>query len=436
MEEENEDEKPIELKSELELQIELENEREDDVKKSKKAIDYGKISTAINKMKQFGVNVRPPDINNSAFTFKPEESTNSIIYGLKGISQVNTEFVNRVIRARPFTSFEDFKSKVKATKLQSINLIKAGAFDTIEPDREKLLFSYIKSEANLKKRLTLQNMPSLIKYSVIPEKYEDVVKVFNFVKFLKKECKVGAYYILDDYSRDFFASEFDADLLIVDGEKTLIEQKQMEKLYKKKMEEIRPFLSEPSSLDSLNNALIDELWQKYCKGNKSTWEMDSIGFYNGAHELDLFDFSSYPIVNYFSMPEEPLIEKTFTSKDGNSIPIYRLNAIVGTVIGKNKLKNTVTLLTKEGVVPVKVYKTQFAKYDKQKYEKDEETGKKTVTEKSWFTRGNKLIFIGIRRGDTWVPKKYKSSPWASPIILVKDLDFEKGTYSIVEGRED
>ena len=62
-----------------------EDEGEAAKSKPKKALDYGKISTAINKMKQFGVLVAPPDVNKSSFTFKPEVETNTIFYGLKGI---------------------------------------------------------------------------------------------------------------------------------------------------------------------------------------------------------------------------------------------------------------------------------------------------------------------------------------------------------------
>ena len=242
--------------------------------------------------------------------------------------------------------------------------------------------------------------------------------------------------MLDDYSQSFFNSHFDIDLVEFDGcGHCLIDQKVMEKLYKKEIEKIRPLLADSSTLEKLNNALIKEQWDKYCSGSVETWEMDSVGFYNKAHELEYFDFGNYPIVNYFNLPEEPTVERSFTSKEGKQISMYRLNAIAGTVIGKNKLKNTVTILTVDGVVNVKIYKSQFAKYDRQKAEKDEETGKKKVLEKSWFTRGNKLIFIGIRKGDTWIPKKYKSSPYAAPIILIKNLNFDNGEYEVIEGRE-
>ena len=57
-----------------------------------------------------------------------------------------------------------------------------------------------------------------------------------------------------------------------------------------------------------------------------------------------------------------------------------------------------------------VWKNQFAAWDKQISERGID-GKKHVKEKSWFTRGNKLIITGIRRGDNFVPKKYKSTTY-------------------------
>ena len=98
------------------------------------------------------------------------------------------------------------------------------------------------------------------------------------------------------------------------------------------------------------------------------------------------------------------------------------------VIDKNKLHNTVTLLTPTGVVNVKIYKNQFAIYDKQLSERDNE-GKKHIIEKSWLTRGNKLMIQGFRRGQDFIPKKTKQSvfPIISKIINIKDdgsLEFQ------------
>ena len=106
------------------------------------------------------------------------------------------------------------------------------------------------------------------------------------------------------------------------------------------------------------------------------------------------------------------------------IPIFQLTRICGTVIDKNKTKNIVTLLTDDGVVNLKIYRAQFSKYDKQISVKDEITGKKTIVERSWFKRGNKLMIAGIRRGDNFVPKVYKNSIFEFPIELIVDIDKE------------
>ena len=73
------------------------------------------------------------------------------------------------------------------------------------------------------------------------------------------------------------------------------------------------------------------------------------------------------------------------------------------------------------MVQVKIYKNQYAMYDKQISQKDEE-GHKHVLEKSWFTKGTMLMIQGIRRADNFIPKKKKQSiyPIISKITQVKD----------------
>ena len=201
------------------------------------------------------------------------------------------------------------------------------------------------------------------------------------------------------------------------------------------MDVIRPWLNNPETLQKLNNDIINELWDKYCEGYIPKWEMDSVGFYSDAHELDGLSFGMREIVDFSRLPEEPIIDKSFQSKEGRSIPIYRLFSIAGTVIEKNKLKNTVTLLTQYGVVKIKVYKSQFVKFDRQAFTKDEITGKKTITEKSWFSRGNKLLIQGIRRGDFFIPKAYKGSEY-KPITLISSIDYSTGKVTYKTDRED
>ena len=118
--------------------------------------------------------------------------------------------------------------------------------------------------------------------------------------------------------------------------------------------------------------------------------------------------------------EEPEVEYSFPGSNGQEVKIFKLHKLIGTVIDKNKLKNSISLLTPTGVVQVKIYKNQYAIYDKQISEKGED-GHKKVLEKSWLSRGTKLMIQGIRRGDAFIPRKKKNSlyPVISKII---DID--------------
>ena len=131
-------------------------------------------------------------------------------------------------------------------------------------------------------------------------------------------------------------------------------------------------------------------------------------------------FNSYPLTSFSYLPEDPIVDKMVVNKNSQQIPLFKLSFIAGTVIGKNKNKHIVALLTDSGVVNVKVWDAQFTKYDKQISVKNDE-GKKKIIERSWFTRGNKLLLCGIRRGDNFIPKIYKNgSGLSSPIILIDD----------------
>ena len=95
--------------------------------------------------------------------------------------------------------------------------------------------------------------------------------------------------------------------------------------------------------------------------------------------------------------------------------------IAGTVLDRDKAKKTITLLTIDGVVTVKIYGGVFEQYDKQISARGAD-GKKHVIEKSMFTRGNKIIVTGIRQDDAFIAKTYKNTPYhkVEQIVDVKD----------------
>ena len=399
-----------------------------------------KIATAIGSMMAAGVDITPPDINKSRLTFHPDLEQGIIRYGLRGINKIGSNIVDMTIKNRPYTSIADMNQKVKINKPQMVNLIKSGAFDSFGSDRVAVMHKYIEEISDQKKKLNLQNANMLFTMDMIPEKYTLHKQVFNFNKFLKKH-KDGLYYFLDDYCYHFYERHFDLDNLIINpivdnGEITAkILQTKWETIYQRHMDDIRDYIkaNHDRLLTELNTRLVDEMWKKYCLGTISKWEMDSISFYYHEHELAHVRNSTYGFIDFFSLPEEPVLDRVIEIK-GNQVPLYQISRIAGTVLDKNKNKSTVTLLTTTGVVQVKVWQNQFSKYDRQISEKLP-SGKKKVVEKSWFSRGNKIAVVGIRRGDTFVPKRYANTPYEGLFNLITSIE-EDGTLRFKFNRDE
>lgn len=400
---------------------EKEDEDDEEDKEEKKiknsSTDYGKIAAAIGKMKSRGLKFSLPDINKSALTFSPLVSEGVILYGLRGITRVGNQLIKDILKQRPFQNIEDFLEKVKVNKTQMISLIKSGAFDNLykNKSREEIMDEYLNLITDKKKRITLQNMKMLIEKDLIPEELDFERRLYNFNKYIKN-FKVKTFYKLDKIALKFYLDNYDDSLLTQqsiteNGIEGMIAQKDWDNIYKKGMDPMRKWMKDNQQeiLNKLNNLLLQENKEKYCKGNISKWEMDSLSFYYHNHELQDLRTDIYDIDDYNKLESNEL-DRTFTTKNGDEITLFKIHRIAGTVIDKNKNKSTVTLLTTTGVVTLKIWKNQFGVWDKRIFEKDEE-GKKHVLEKSWFERGNKLIITGIKRDDTFIPKKYKSTPY-------------------------
>ena len=382
-------------------------------KKKVKNTNYGKIATAIGRIKASCVDVAPPDINKSKFTFYPDVDNNTIRYGLSGITKIGEELIRAIMDGRPFKSMDDFTNRVKINKAQVVNLIKSGAFDCFG-DRVQVMREYIESVSDAKKRITLQNMKMLIDFGLIPDEYDMQRRVYNFNKYLKK-FKWNNYYLVDEIALNFYEQHFDMDKLrpSTNGEaEFMIKQTDWDNIYQHHMDIIRPWVKKNAAdlLVKVNDKLMGDTWNKYCLGSLSKWEMDAVSFYSHEHELARIKTRPYEITNFHNIPENPVVERVLPIK-GKQIPIMKIFRIAGTVLDRDKAKKTVTLLTTDGVVTVKVFGQVFAHYDKQISEKGTD-GKKHVIEKSIFNRGNKIIVSGIRVGENeFLAKKYARTPW-------------------------
>jgi len=361
---------------------------------------------------------------------------------MKGINGIGDETVNHIISNRPYVSFQDFINRMTLNEnatvknAQLIQLIKAGCFDELEnKSRVKLMGYYLSQVYEPKKELGIRNINNIIDANIVPEDMKIYFRYYNFKNYItqnefihgiipsKKPTKKGysdRLIKLDDISYPFYQEYFSEDNIVeyVDNS-IIISEKVFKKEYDKKMEEFKNWISKEEILKQYNNYLYNEIWEKHAKGSISKWEMDALCFYYSGHELNNINNEKYNIVNFFELPIEPRIADTYIRK-GIKRPKYEIIRIAGTVLDKNKHKHTITLLTINGVVNVKYYDGAFYHYDRQISEKNEE-GKKTVLEKSWFSRGSLLMICGFRRGNVFRPYRYKDTIYPHTTVKIVNI---------------
>ena len=388
------------------------------VQKKEKATDYGKIAKAIGDIMSRGIKVSLVDINKSSYSFKPDKENNEILFGMKALSNINGPTIEEIIKHRPYAGIADFMAKCPLNKSAMFSLIKAGAFDKLEKNwanefhtnaRNVTMIYYISKVCEAKKKITLQNFNGLIQYDLIPNELELQKRTFLFTKYLKANKKVGKYYVFDNVCEEFYNKHFDLEQLEVINGLTCILQTRWDKIYQAVMDTARDWIknNQEKILNNFNNILFKECWDKYAKGNESSYEMESLCFYYHDHELINVNNNKYGIIDFNELASTPQIDYFF-KRNGRDIPIYKIYKIAGTVIGKNDNRSSITLLTPTGVVNVKFTKEYYAMYNRQISELGEDNIKHVV-EKGWFTRGVKLLIAGYKRDDTFVAKTYKNN---------------------------
>lgn len=402
------------LEEDNDAEYEIEETEDGEVfRKKERGTDYTKIAKALGDIISRNIKVSLVDINKSSFTFEPDAENNQILFGMKALSGINTQVIEKIIAGRPYASFKDFLIRCPLNKTQMFSLIKSGAFDSLEETWAKelkveprmlVMVYYISIISEPKKKLTLQNFNGLLQRDLVPDSLDFVKKIFEFNKYLKIKK-----FIFDEACLSFYSKHFSQDDLSIVNGRVCIDQKVWDKKYKSVMAEGREWLTinQEDILSKFNKLLFMEQWDKYAKGTISAWEMESMCFYYHGHELANVDVMKYGISNFFNLPEEPEVDYYF-KRNNRQIPIYKISRIVGTVIGKNDAKSSISLLTTNGVVNVKFTKEYFALYNRQLSEPQAD-GTKKIIEKGWFKRGTKVMVCGFRRDDTFVAKKYAKS---------------------------
>ena len=101
------------------------------------------LAKHIMQAREQGLLLLPPDINLSRRDFEVEDGR--VRYGLYAIKNVGSGAIQEVLEARkagPFKSFTDFLERVNLSRVNRKvmeALIQAGAFDSVNPDRSRLL---------------------------------------------------------------------------------------------------------------------------------------------------------------------------------------------------------------------------------------------------------------------------------------------------------
>ena len=107
--------------------------------------DVERMSSLIDQTRKMGIDVLPPDLNESFSFFSVVPKKNQIRFGLAAIKNVGEGIAETIIAERkaagPFTSMNDFISRVRSKDLNKKSLesmIKAGVFDQFA-ERNRLL---------------------------------------------------------------------------------------------------------------------------------------------------------------------------------------------------------------------------------------------------------------------------------------------------------
>lgn len=392
-----------------------------------KNTQYGKIAKAIYRSRSFGVPILPPSINESEMTFTPIEENNSILFGLGGIAGINPEIAQQVISNRPYASFKDFYTKnsykgslIAPSKFRQ--LIKAGCFDEINPNRINVMKLYIKYSNKPVTSLTMANIPMVLKSKASVPKSLTAPHAFykhctskSFFYGQHPTLKSKKLYWLDNKATRHFTANCQSSLqegvdYFFENDMLVVVDKSLEKLLKPSLTALKEYINTPEFLEEYNKKLLLMKYNEFVPNQDiHRWEMETLSHYqDGKHELDKLDKERYLISDFGDLPEEPVfIEKSWGKKTWKQ---YALSQIAGVVLDRNDNSHLVTLLTSDNqVINIKFYAGLFANYKRQNSVVNED-GRSEVVDPSYFSRGQLLIVSGFRRGESdFMCKRYKNS---------------------------
>ena len=355
--------------------------------KEQKTVDYGKIAKAISNLPKG--TVLPPDVNHSDLRFTIDKKR--ILFGLFALSGVSSKEIQAIVDNRPYNSFKDFveANKDVISQKKMVLLIKSGMFRSFCEDTRKNMIAYVKYIVPRKDKLTTVALNKIGNY--VPEKYQKYVKFYQIKKALKKGLKA------DSVLGEFFVNNVPLDYNLED-DLIVVDQKEFKKWFDKEMKPIKEWLKTEEALDIEVRVRRNEFWSQNCLGTVENWYFEVLNYYPYDHFLTKTNLST--MFNYKGFNELPPTPQVKTYVGKNKFPIYETYEIAGTIVDKNNVKKTITLLTTFGVAICKLGDRLFSKLN-------QVVKNGNTKDDSWLTRGVNLILLGTRNGTEFRVKKTK-----------------------------
>jgi DNA polymerase III alpha subunit len=167
--------------------------------------DLDKLNLYIGECYRLGINIVPPDINESKKDFAIN-TKGDIVFGFQGVKGLGNSAITSILNARKngaFTSLTDFiqrASKVDKSNIQT--LLKVGAFSNLEKNSKRWvnMLDYLQDAKNSKYYLEYDNLPRAI-YTVVgtkqgkkSEKYKELVELKRELGGSKKDVEQKKVY--------------------------------------------------------------------------------------------------------------------------------------------------------------------------------------------------------------------------------------------------
>jgi len=187
--------------------------------------NQNKLSEFYEEIKRLNINIVRPDINKCFADFRADD--NNFYYALGGIKSVGYEAVSNIIKERiqngKFKSINDFINRVNPkdiNKLQLEGLVKAGAFDNLNDNRQALFNSipnFILKSKNIFDNKVANQIDLFAPGEIQDDDIVNIIDDWKFEERLSKEFEAVGFFI-SDHPLNQFKEIFD-DYKIIDFNK-------------------------------------------------------------------------------------------------------------------------------------------------------------------------------------------------------------------------